>query len=262
MTQDLALFQSAFAAALVAPAGDASGLLAGLRSQPAFAVYRNTVTKGWIDALEANFPSVARLVGSDWFRAAAALYLASQPPQDARLLHFGEGFAEFLEAFQPASDLPYLSGVAVLDRCWIEVHAAADAGTDAMFLASLLPQELGAARVAPHPAARWRWFDDMPIFSLWSRNRPGEVQSGDQTDPDWQGEGALLTRPDGAVVWRAANRAECAFLDSCGTGALLTDAAGAALEVDAHVDLAALLAGLLRAGALIAAPAMSDGEMQ
>jgi Putative DNA-binding domain len=261
MTQQLASFQSAFAQALFTPAGDASGPLADLRSQPAFAVYRNTVMKGCIDALEANFPSVARLVGSEWFRAAGALYIAAHPPHDTRLLRYGDAFPQFLEEFGQASELPYLAGVATLDRCWTEVHSAADAATDTACFAALAPEALLTLRVAAHPAARWRWCGDMPIFSIWSRNRPGEADGCD-AELDWQGEGALLTRRDDAVVWRAATQAECAFLDRCGSGALLTDAAAAALDVDAGVDLAELLAGLLRAGALTAAPAVSNGEMQ
>ena len=248
MTQDLAGFQSAFADALFAPDAGPRGPLSALTAQPAFAVYRNTVMKACIDALEANFPSVARLVGSGWFRAAAARYVAAQPPDDARLLLYGAGFPAFLESFEPARELPYLPGVARLDRCWGEAHAAADAASDSSVFSALSPEALGATRVAPHPAARWCWFAEQPIFSIWSRNRSDA--SGDGEIP-WQGEGALLTRRDDAVVWRAASPADCAFLDACRGGAALLDAAEAAYQVDPEVDLAGLLAGLLRAEALV-----------
>ena len=253
MTAGLAEFQGTFATALFAPA-DSGGPLAALTRQPAFAVYRNTVMKACIDALQANFASVARLVGSDWFRAAAAIYVAAQPPVDARLLRYGAGFPDFLAAFEPARELPYLADVARLDRDWTEVHAAADAATDAAsdaaWFATLSPQALGATLVAPHPAARWRWFDGQPVFSIWSRNR-GE--GADTSDITWQGEGALLTRRDGAVAWRAASQADCAFLDACIGGARLVNAAEAALRAEPQADLAELLAGLLRADALVLA---------
>ena len=248
MTQDLAAFQSAFADAMFAPIGEQGGPLAALTTQPAFAIYRNTVMKACIDALEANFPSVVRLVGSEWFRAAAALHVAAQPPDDARLLRYGAGFPAFLESFEPARELPYLPGVARLDRCWGEAHAAADAAVDSSIFSALSPEALGATRVAPHPAARWCWFAEQPIFSIWSRNRADVANNGEMS---WQGEGALLTRRDDAVVWREASQADCAFLDGCRGGATLLDAAGAAYQVDPEVDLAGLLAGLLRADALI-----------
>ncbi|MFL6719025.1 MAG: DNA-binding domain-containing protein, partial [Burkholderiaceae bacterium] len=38
---------------------------------PGLAVYRNTVVKGWVDALQANYPAACRLVGEPFFRQAA-----------------------------------------------------------------------------------------------------------------------------------------------------------------------------------------------
>ncbi|MGJ4749098.1 DNA-binding domain-containing protein, partial [Leptospira sp. SA-E8] len=70
---DLARFQNEFLHALYHPA-DASVRMHRLSEQAGFAVYRNTVLKGCVDALEANFPTVTRLVGQDWLRAAALGY--------------------------------------------------------------------------------------------------------------------------------------------------------------------------------------------
>ena len=247
MTTALAQFQSEFADALIAPA-EAHGPLAALTAQPAFAVYRNTVMKGCIDALEANFPAVARLVGSEWFRAAAARYVTARPPHDARMLLYGDGFPEFLQDFEPARELPYLADVARLDRCWIEVHAAADAAGGVS--TPLPPQVLRTSRVTPHPAARWRWFAELPIYTIWSRNRSADADA-DAGEIVWQGEGALLTRPQGAVLWREASAADCAFLDASTGGAPLLDATAAALAVQPDADLGALVVGLLHAGALV-----------
>ena len=245
----LSNFQSAFADALFAPAG-AHGPLAALTGQPAFAVYRNTVMKACIDALEANFPAVARLVGSEWFRAAAACYVVAHPPRDARMLRYGDGFPEFLQDFEPARELPYLADVARLDRCWIEVHAAPDAA----LLPPLSAEIVGTTRVAPHPAARWRWFAELPIYAIWSRNRSSDA-GGDAGEIVWHGEGALLTRPQGAVLWREASAADCAFLDACTGGAQLLEASAAALAVQPDADLGALVVGLLHAGAVVISPA-------
>ena len=115
MTLSLATFQSDFVEALFGRASDLP-----CAAQPAFAVYRNTVMKGCIDALEANYPSVARLIGSERFRAAAAVYVPRHPPRSGCLLDYGQGFANFLAGFEPARELFYLSDVARLDRAWIE----------------------------------------------------------------------------------------------------------------------------------------------
>lgn len=250
----LARFQEDFADALFRPDSAAHAW----QAQPAFAVYRNTVMKGCIDALEANYPSVLRLVGRDWFRSASALYVESQPPSDGALLDYGQAFADFLQRFEPAAELTYLPDVARLDRYWTEAHVAADsASLDAAQLARQSPQELAACRLAPHPAARWAWFDTQPIYSIWQRNRrPVEEQPHAERADElaWHGEGALLTRPGHQVLWEPADRAACSFLDACARGSGLAEATEHALHADPACDLMAMLSRLLQAGALAAPP--------
>jgi hypothetical protein len=254
--------------------------LAALARQPGFAVYRNTVLKGCVDALAANFPTVCRLVGQEWFRAAAALYARAHPPAHPALIFYGAGpamrFADFLAAFEPAAELPYLPGVARLDQLWTQAHAAPDSpaasSADLARLAQLPPEALMESQLPPHPAARWQWFDDMPIHTIWQRNRaPLEAANADgnagsnagaqaaandeaeianeEAEIEWQAEGTLLTRPQGAVQWRAASGAECAFLDACAAGHTVAQAAQAALARDPQAGLAGLIGGLIAAGA-------------
>ena len=74
----LADFQRDFVRALLDPGAGRGGI--GLT--PGFAVHRNTVLSGCIDALAANYPVVAALVGRDWFRDAAAACMAGRWPAD------------------------------------------------------------------------------------------------------------------------------------------------------------------------------------
>jgi hypothetical protein len=242
-------FQNDFARALLATelrADDYSPAIARLAEQPAFAVYRNTVMKGCIDALQANYPSVARLVGEEWFRAAAAIFVRANLPELPTLAVYGEGFAEFLDTFEPAADLPYLADVARVDRFWTEAHAAPDeAPLDAAAVARLAPEQLARTVLRPHVSARWAWFDAQPIATIWRRNR--YVLGGE--DIDWRGEGVLIVRPVGAVESAALDAAGCAFLNACAAGETLAAAASAALATDAQADLARLMSRLLEAGA-------------
>lgn len=187
----LAGFQDRFVRTLLAPE---------LPAPPAFAVYRNTVMKGCIDALQANYPAVARLVGEEWFRAAASVYARAHPPRVPMLTEYGAGFPVFLESFPPAAELPYLCAVARLDRLWTEAHIAPD--EPALERWSGLP-------VRSHSAARWAWFP-LPAYTIWSRNREECSVRG---DVEWRGEGALITRPRDAVQWIELDAAEYAFLD-------------------------------------------------
>jgi Putative DNA-binding domain len=240
----LADFQHAFAAAL---RGDAPPSLAGLAAQPGFAVYRNTVTRGCVDALQANYRAVARLVGEEWFRAAAAVYVREHPPRTPMLVEYGAAFADFLAAFAPADGLPYLPGVARCDRLWTEAHVAADATPlDGAALAAVSPGQLGAARLHPHPAARWAWFDDLPVADLWLRNRDTASAEG---DVEWRGGGVLVTRPHDAVMTARIGRGGCAFLDACAERLPVSAAVERALDLAPDTDLSGLMAQLVAAGA-------------
>jgi hypothetical protein len=251
MASQLSVYQDAFARALLAPdAASDDPRVAALTAQPGFAVYRNTVMKGCIDALAANYPAVVRLVGDEWFRAAAAVFARESLPSHPTLLDYGEDFPDFLAAFPPAAELPYIAGVARLDRLWSRAHVAADAPRlDPALLAALAPQELAPLRLRLHPAARWQWFDEAPIYSIWSRSRDGDGTIGEL---DWRGEGALLTRPFADVRHRPLARAGVAFLDACALGESIEDAALAALEIEPGADLSALVHQLLDAGAFSA----------
>lgn len=198
----LARFQDRFVRTLLAPE---------LPAPPAFAVYRNTVMKGCIDALQANYPSVARLVGEEWFRAAAAVYARANPPRVPMLTEYGAGFAGFLESFPPAAELPYLPAVARLDRFWTEAHSAPDEPA---------LRRLNGRRLQLHAAARWGWFA-LPAYTIWSANRE---ERGDGGEITWRAQGALITRPRDAVQWIELFADECRFLAACARGEELSDA--------------------------------------
>jgi len=246
----LSRFQSAFAAALFGDLTSVDPVIAALAAHPAFAIYRNGVMKGAVDALAANYPAVGRLVGAEWLRAAACEFVRGSPPRSPLLVEYGAAFPDFLSAFEPAADLPYLADVARLDRMWTEAHVAASASPlEATALAALSEERLSDTGLDPHPAARWAWFDAMPIYTLWARNRSAEAFD---ENVDWIPEGALITRPASTVIWCPLERAGCAFLDTCRAGRSVLQAVEAALAADPATDLGRLIRTLTTAGALCA----------
>lgn len=245
----LAAFQDGFANALRAvdlPA-DLPPKIARIADQPGFAVYRNTVMKGWIDALEANFPAVLAIVGDEWFRAAASNYARANPPRLPMMSLYGADFAAFLTRFAPAVDMPYLGPVAAIDRAWTEALAAADAPFLAPeALAGIAPAALGRTRLALHPSARLAWFDTTSP-SIWLDAR-GLEPSGDLTFEE-RGEGILLVRAtDGLTAMRLTGGAH-AYLRAIAGGAALGEAAADALTAEPALDLAGLTTTLLQLGA-------------
>lgn len=245
----LSRFADDFAHALLAAdmAPRASGHIEALVRQPAFAVYRNTVQKGCIDALQSTYPAVTRLVGEAWFRAAALVYVRQHPPAAPVLLGYGANFPDFVAGFEPARELTYLPAVARLDRLWIEAHSAADepVARPGILLATS-GDALDALVLRPHAAARWAWFEDAPALTIWRANR-------DEAHPGaaiaWRSEGVLLTRPRHDVRSTELAAAGIALLDACAAGSPLTAACAQTLSRYPGTDLTALLADLLVAGA-------------
>lgn len=236
-----ASFQQTFAEAL-----RADGSRTGVSDHPAFAVYRNTVMRGCIDALEANYPAVSCLVGRDWFRSAAAIFASEEPPRDARLVAYGERFADFLARFTPASELPYLPDVARIDRLWTESYIAADAPhLDLEPLRQADPTAMTSWRLTIHPATR-TFASDLPAFSIWSPSRAGEAVDGGLV---WEPEAVLVTRRDHGVRVTPASPAVLSFLHACRDGLSLADAIRVTTQghPDTRIDL--LLALLIEAGA-------------
>ena len=246
MTQTLAAFQDAFAAALAerSAASIAAWLPDGDTDPAGLSVYRNTIAKGCIDALAANFPTVASLVGEEWFRAAAALFAAEHPPKGAALLAYGEAFPDWLAAFQPAADLPYLPAMAWMDWRWTTALFAPEAQPLTAEAFALAPEDLMNARPRLHSSLAFAWFDSS-LPSLWLAARepePGEMELLDAP------QGVLIVRPDDTVQARALDRAGLTFLHAATDGATLGEAITAAGEADPSADLAVLFAALIADG--------------
>lgn len=227
--------------------GNSESALAQLTSQPGFKVYRNTVFKAGVDALAANYPAIVRLVGEEWFRSAALIHGSAEPPESVCLIEYGRGFADFLSTFGPAAELPYLSEVARLDRFWTECHIAADeAPLEAAMLATLGEVDLLQSSLRPRASVRWHWSASQPAYSIWQANREQRELA---EELDWNGEGALLSRIDGQIVWQAASLGMCVFLDACAAGEDLQTATTRAVEAEPELDVARLLSTLIHAEA-------------
>lgn len=244
MNRSLGDFQNAFIDALYQRPAP---LLEALTRQPAFAVYRNTVLKGCTDALCDNFPSVERLVGSEWMRAAASEFARHSPPDDARLVLYGAAFPAFLETLHGVHQLPYLAEVARLDHDWLSAFCAPDEPRlELTALAGITASDVAGLCLRPRQSARWRWFETQPVYHLWHSSRDG--LDWDESRP-WHGEGALLVGDAGGVSHQPLAQGGCVFLDACAAGHDLDHASTLALETQPDLDFIDLLGRLVRAGA-------------
>ena len=165
---------------------DGQGRPAGRR----YDVYRNNVAVSLAEALETGFPTIAKLIGTENFRAVAARYLRASPPSSPLMMHYGAGFAEYLETVKPLAHLGYLPDVARLELALRRsFHAADHTPADPASLQGVDEDTLMDCRMLLAPSLeilRSTW----PIVSIWAYNmRPGSPKP--------------QARPEEAVILRA-----------------------------------------------------------
>jgi hypothetical protein len=213
-----------------------------------FRVYRNNVYAGLIDVLAGRFPVVARLVGEEFFRAMARLYVEREPPHSAVLLRYGANFANFIADFPPAAPVPYLADMAALEWLRHSAYHAADA-------AALPLHELASA--ADHAADAVLTFHPslgsvrslFPIVSIYELN----IESGDVPRARLAGrEDALVARSGLEVEIRRLPQGGAPFILALKERRPIGVAAILALRDSSAFDLEANLAGLMASGAIVA----------
>jgi hypothetical protein len=211
-----------------------------------FRVHRNNVFASLISALRGRYPVIERLVGEDFFEAAAGRFIEADPPRSPMLIDYGEGFSAFLESFEPASTLPYLADVARLE--WLRhraYHAADRKALGPSDLARTPSDRAFALTFQFHPSAALI-VSAYPIVSIWETNAHDDETR--PIGPDLTGEGALIVRPDDEVHVVRLDQAEQAFAAALAEGATLGEAAAKGAEFDGF-NLAPALAKLITAGA-------------
>jgi hypothetical protein len=243
-------YAAAFSCALLDPDMATPTVVAGPKSKAAvkrYNVYRNNVTVSLINALAAAFPETLRITGGDFFRAMARFYVRATPPTSPLLFEYGRDFPDFIERYEYAQSVPWLSDVARIERAWLDAYHAAD-------VQPLMPHDLAAIPseqlpnivLEPHPATRVirSRFSAVAIFTASRSDSPGSDLEVVELPED-----ALVTRPAQEVEVRQLPLGGAIFLNRLMTGESLGVAASAAFSESSSFDLPANIRGLLEAGA-------------
>ncbi len=248
--------QHAFGAALLDPASPLPADLArvnGAAPRKRFAVYRNNVAASLIAALGEAFPTVRKLVGEAFFKAAATVFTRAHPPTTPVMLTYGAAFPTWIADFPPAASAPYLADVARLEWALRRAYHAEDApalGADAFrsMTAGRAEEAVAALRLRAHPAAGVV-ASPYPIYDIWARVS-GFVDEA--TAPARDRQTVLVTRPGFDVQATPAPDGAAAFLASLtGESDLETAANAAQLSIEPRLfDFEATLRIFLRNGAL------------
>ncbi len=192
---------------LATPAGmvDYQGRPAGKR----FDVYRNNVVVSLIDAMETAFPAIHKLVGDEFFKAMAGIYVRAHPPTTPMMMFYGEAFPEFLESFEHVQQLPYLSDVARLElERRSSYHAADSTAISPDDLGAISPEELMNVTLELSPSLRILQ-SPYPVLSIWNMNM---IENAPQPEPVAQT--ILLFRPELDVDMVEINDATHCFISN------------------------------------------------
>lgn len=245
-------YAKVFAPALLDPDSAPPSSVVGPNGKAArkrYNVYRNNVTVSLINALAAVFPATMRITGAEFFRAMARFHVRATPPSSPLLFEYGRGLPDFIECYEYARSMPWLADVARIERAWLDAYHAADAAPlTPQALASIPAEQLADTVLTPHPATRIVR-SRFPAVTVFAANRSnGPVGRIEATEP----EDALVTRPDLEVIVRRLPPGGAVFLTHLIAGEPLGAAAAAALADSPAFDLPANIAGMIKAGALIA----------
>ena len=225
------------------PAGivDPQGRPAGRR----FDVYRNNVVHSLSEALAAAYPVIQKLVGEEFFKAMANVFVRQFPPTSPMMFQFAPEFPLFLERFPPVAHLPYLPDVARLERARRQSFNAADANSiDGAVLAVASPEQLMSARLTLHPSMRVV-ISKFPIFTIWENNN-SDVQKALPKG----GQDVLVCRPKDRLKMQILPKGGADFLRAIFEDQSLESAAEAG-QKSVGFDLTANISGLLAAKLLI-----------
>jgi hypothetical protein len=220
-------------------ADDAPGAAARL------AIYANHYRVTLIDALASTFPVVRRLVGPDFFAAAARAFIREAPPAGPCLFEYGADFPAFLARLPAAAPLPWLADVASLEwainAAWFAPDGEAIDG-EALARLSCGGDAAIALDSSCHLVA-----SPFPIDRIWQAHQV----SCDDIEPvhlDAGGVSLLVHRQGEDVGWLALNEAGAAFIAALLAGR----GAGQSLAcAGAGFDATPLLAALLAASLLV-----------
>ena len=217
------------------------------------AIYGGAYRSRLAEALESNFPALARLLGETDFHRLAADYVRTHDSPFFSIRYYGDGLAQFLATHEDYVAAPVLAELARWEWAMTTVFDAADAaplGHEA--LARLPPQQWARLRFAWHPSVQ-RLQLTWNVPQLWQAlsddaERPPAMLSA--APVEW-----LLWRRELNSYFRSLPRTEAAALDAARSGwpfaelcELLCDEIG---ERDAAATAATLLRSWVDAGLIV-----------
>jgi hypothetical protein len=143
---------------LLRGAGGINAHIVGTERVPAevrLAIYCNAYASRLTEALQANYPATAKLLGERDFQELATEYVAAHDSRFFSIRYYGHALAHFLSSNARYRPVPFLADLARWEWTMNDVFDAADAEPIEMkALAYKSPGDWGAMRFTFHPSVR------------------------------------------------------------------------------------------------------------
>lgn len=175
------------------------------------AIYGDGYCLRLIEALQANYPAMAKLLGESEFAELGTAYVRANDSRFASIRYYGAGLSEFLATQPEYAAAPVLAELARWEWTMTEVFDAADAASiDASALAQVEPSHWGDLAFEFHPSVR-RLVLQWNVPQIWraltdDADRPQAALQGEPTS--W-----LLWRQDLQTYFRSLELPESEALD-------------------------------------------------
>lgn len=253
MLRSLRETQTAFAAHLAGHdradlvssiAGDQCTVLGRLQ------LHRHHVTRSIGAALAATFPTVAAVVGQEFFGLLASNFMAGTALEDPVLSRYGEHFPQFVSAKQDKHGLPYLTDVVRLDWALnVAFHAPFEPGLSAADLAGWSQDSLLSLSVRL-PTGSSLIESAYPLDLIWQASQPSSPV--DKVDLAAGPACLLVFRRSEDAAFAVLTPGEAAFIKRLRRGDRLAIAAQHASRVEEDFDLAVTFGRMLGLRLLVA----------
>jgi len=203
-------------------------------------IYRHHVTANLVNTLLSIYPLIVQLVGEDFFRRIAHEYIEHYPSRSANLHDYGQYLSDFLAAFAPVNQLPYLPEVATFEWICHTLQFAADPiPFDLKTLQMISPDNYEQLHFILHPASHVIQFH-YPILRIIALCK-GEID--ENIDMNEGSVNLLIIRRDLEMMLVPLMLADYSFLVAIQNGSSLANALENAIAIDENFNLEEKLPG-------------------
>jgi len=216
-------------------------------------IYAGAYRSRLAEALESNYPVLAKLLGAADFNMLASEYIAAHDSPFFSIRYYGDGLAKFLATREDYAAAPVLAELAQWEWAMTSVFDAADAaalpGED---LARIPPAHWAQLRLRWHPSVRrlTLWWNVPQLWQALGEERERPEMTLAAAPVHW-----LLWRENLTSYFRSLPKTEASVLDAARSGwpfgelcALLCEELG---DGAAPAQAAALLRGWIDAGLIV-----------